>query len=156
MKALKFFIDNEGALRHYQDRISNIIQANSFSGILCLSIHPLDYLSSSENMSNWRSCHALDGEYAAGNLSYMTDPSTIICYLKSNDENDVILPMFPPDVPWNSKKWRCLLHFSDDKDMMFMSKHYPFHLHSMQFQDLFFRCTVHASLPSDHQSYHQM
>ena len=28
-----------------------------------------DYLSLSENAFNWRSCHALDGEYRAGNLS---------------------------------------------------------------------------------------
>lgn len=126
-KALKFFIDNEGALRHYQDRISNLIQANSFSGILCLSIHPLDYLSSSENMSNWRSCHALDGEYAAGNLSYMTDPSTIICYLKSKEP--VQLDNFPQDLLWNNKKWRMLLHVSPGKHSVCVAgREYPIHL----------------------------
>lgn len=126
-KALKFFIDNEGALRHYQDRISNIMQANNFSGTLCLSIHPLDYLSSSENTSNWRSCHALDGEYAAGNLSYMTDPSTVVCYLKSNDP--VQLDNFPQDLLWNNKKWRMLLHVSPGKHSVCVAgREYPIHL----------------------------
>ena len=73
-------------------------------------MHPLDYLSLSENTYNWRSCHSLDGEYRAGNLSYMMDKSTVICYLKSND--DVILSNFGPEVKWNSKKWRVLLYFS--------------------------------------------
>ena len=41
----------------------------------------------------------------------MVDSSTFMCYIKSND--DEILPNFPDTVPWNSKKWRMLLFFSD-------------------------------------------
>lgn len=84
----------------------------------------MDYLSSSENTYNWRSCHSLDGEYRAGNLSYMLDKSTVICYLKGN--NDVKLPMFPEDVPWNNKKWRVLFHISDNWDLIFAGRQYPF------------------------------
>lgn len=84
-----------------------LIQEDKVTGILCLSIHPLDYLSLSENTYNWRSCHALDGEYRAGNLSYMMDNTTVVCYLKGEDEAE--LPHFPAEVKWNSKKWRMLL-----------------------------------------------
>ena len=94
-----------------QVRLSQIVQENKISGKLCLSVHPLDFLSSSENQHNWRSCHALDGEYRAGNLSYMTDSVTVMAYLKS--EEDVELPRFPAYVPWNNKKWRCLLFFDN-------------------------------------------
>ena len=131
LRAFKFFIEDENLLRRVQDRASYYLQQDKIEGELCLSVHPLDFLSLSENNHNWRSCHALDGEFRAGNLSYMCDASTVVCYIKS-ESPDEVLERFPSDVPWNSKKWRCLLHFSDNKDMMFMSKHYPFHLHSMQ------------------------
>lgn len=127
LRAFKQFVPGKSALRDIQDRASQDIQKNKVSGILCLSVHPLDYLSLSENNHNWRSCHALDGEFRAGNLSYMQDRSTVVCYIRSK-KNNVHLNRFPEDVPWNSKKWRMLLHFSDNYDMVFASKQYPFKL----------------------------
>ena len=57
IKAFKFFISDKVLLHHIQDEASMIIQENKLTGYLCLSVHPLDYLSSSENQCNWRSCH---------------------------------------------------------------------------------------------------
>ena len=111
LKAFKFFEDDAVTLNKLQSAASMIIQENKIEGTLCLSVHPLDYLSSSENNHNWRSCHALDGEYRSGNLSYMQDKSTVVCYLRSDRMER--LPNFPPEVPWNSKKWRVLLFFSE-------------------------------------------
>lgn len=124
VKAFKFFIKNKKLLKELQDKASQIIQENCIKGYLCLSVHPLDYLSASENTHNWRSCHALDGEYRAGNLNYMMDQSTIICYLRSEKEEK--LPHFPKSVPWNSKKWRAWIHFSTLQDMIFLGRQYPF------------------------------
>lgn len=124
LKAFKYFVPGERALDDIQTKASQIIQENKVSGTLCFSVHPLDFLSSSENTYNWRSCHALDGEFRAGNLSYMLDKSTIVCYLKG--ANNVRLPMFPEDVPWNNKKWRVLFHFSDNWDVIFAGRQYPF------------------------------
>ena len=107
VKAFKHFVKDERCLTDIQNAASRIIQENKIEGKLCFSIHPLDYLSSSENTHNWRSCHALDGEYRAGNLSYMMDTSTIVCYIKSDEEEN--LPNFPKDIKWNSKKWRVLI-----------------------------------------------
>lgn len=123
-KAFKFFIDDEKLLDDIQTRYSRVVQEDKIEGTLCFSIHPLDYLSSSENTYNWRSCHALDGEYRAGNLSYMSDNSTVICYLRGAD--NVKLPSFPDHVLWNSKKWRMLLHFSEYNNMIFAGRSYPF------------------------------
>ena len=124
IKAFKFFIKNKNLLQELQDKASQIIQENCITGYLCFSVHPLDYLSASENVHNWRSCHALDGEYRTGNLNYMMDSSTIICYLKS--EKDEKLPHFPESVPWNSKKWRVWIYFSAFQDMVFLGRQYPF------------------------------
>lgn len=125
-RALKFFFPNDKeSLTDIQNEVSRILQKDKVKGILCISVHPLDFLSSSENTYNWRSCHALDGEFRSGNLSYMVDSSTVICYLRSKNLEQH-LPNFPFKVPWNSKKWRMLLHFSEDWEMMFAGRQYPF------------------------------
>ena len=124
VKAFKFFISDSDLLRIIQDDASRIIQENVCKGRFCLSVHPLDFLSASENNHNWRSCHALDGDYRAGNLSVLMDNSTIMCYLRS--DNQEYLRMFPNSVPWNSKKWRMWLYFSTDKNMIFAGRQYPF------------------------------
>lgn len=125
VRAFRHFLNTDSRkLTDIQNEASRVIQENKIEGKMCLSVHPLDFLSLSENTYNWRSCHALDGDYRAGNLSYMMDCSTIICYLKSSD--NVNLPAFGPEVPWNSKKWRVLLYFSNDKKMLFAGRQYPF------------------------------
>lgn len=124
VKAFKYFEENSAILEKIQQEASAIIQEDKIEGILCFSVHPLDYLSSSENGCGWRSCHSLDGEFRAGNLSYMTDESTVVCYLK--EEKEKKLPNFPSDVPWNSKKWRVLLHISLANGFMFAGRQYPF------------------------------
>lgn len=123
LKAFKFFEPNKAALRNIQDMASQIIQENKIRGTLCFSVHPLDFLSSSENTYNWRSCHALDGEYRAGNLSYMVDNSTFMVYLKGADNQH--LYGFG-GVQWNSKKWRMLIHSNETDDIMFAGRQYPF------------------------------
>jgi len=125
VRAFKYFEDNERALRNIQDQLSMIIQEDKIKGTLCFSVHPLDFLSSSENTYHWRSCHALDGDYRSGNLSYMMDKSTIMCYLRKPGELGK-LPNFPEDVLWNSKKWRMLVYLSDNWDAMFAGRQYPF------------------------------
>lgn len=122
-KAFKFFESDKKKLRSIQDEASQMLQKNKVKGKLCFSVHPLDFLSSSENTYNWRSCHALDGEYRAGNLSYMVDEVTCLVYLKGAE--DVKLPNFPSDVPWNSKKWRMLLHVHPGGEIMFAGRQYP-------------------------------
>lgn len=128
-KSLKFFIDREGITDRQvalaQERLSMLIQEDKVCGKLCLSVHPLDFLSLSENQHNWRSCHALDGEYRAGNLTYMTDDCTVIAYLKSAAD-DVILPRFPKEVLWNNKKWRCLFFIDKSRDLIWAGRQYPF------------------------------
>ncbi len=130
LKSLKYFITDKKVLRIIQDLCSKEIQAtHMITGTLCLSVHPLDFLSLSENAHNWRSCHALDGDYRAGNVSYMLDESTFICYIKADGEYN--LPDFPDDILWNSKKLRRLFFLSNDKNMMFAGRSYPFDCDSL-------------------------
>ena len=82
-RALKLFVKDKEILDMLQTKYSKILQDVKVQGRLCLSIHPLDFLSMSETTHNWRSCHSLDGEYRAGKLSYMLDKSTVEVYVKS-------------------------------------------------------------------------
>lgn len=128
IKSFKYFMKEE-ELRQMQDKASQIIQLKKLEGILCLSVHPLDYLSISETAHNWKSCHSLDGCYAAGNLSYLCDNTTLVCYIRANEKGyDYNLPHFPEEVTWNSKKWRSLIHINPTSNMYFINKHYPYQI----------------------------
>ena len=84
-------------LRHSQIMNQAKIQAN-----LCLSIHPLDYITASFNENGWRSCmHWEDGEYRHGVIEMMNSPYVVVAYLESNHEK---IRYFGDE--WNSKKWR--------------------------------------------------
>lgn len=124
VKAFKFFEKNKDVLHDLQSKASRLIQEDKISGRLCFSVHPLDFLSTSENAHNWRSCHSLDGDYRAGNLSYMVDKSTFMCYLEA--DGDTNISGFPESVKWNSKKWRMLLFLSNDWSMIAAGRQYPF------------------------------
>ena len=123
LKTLNLFAKNfdttkmHKTIREYQDLASTYIQKQKMTGTLCFSVHPLDFLSISENAENWRSCHALNGDYRSGNLEYMTNESTFVAYIKTDE--DKILPRFPNWLPWNSKKWRTLMFLSNDYSILF-------------------------------------
>ena len=122
LKALKYFIDDPQELREEQDKLSRYIQKKEITGYLHFSVHPLDFLSLSDNAHGWTSCHSLDGDYAAGNISYMLDHSTFVCYI--TPEKKMNITNFPKS--WYSKKWRVLLHMSNQKGFIFINKEYPF------------------------------
>lgn len=84
-------------LRHSQIMNQAKIQAN-----LCISIHPLDYITASYNSNKWRSCmHWEDGEYRHGVIEMMNSPWVVVAYLESNHEYVSF-----GKYTWNSKKWR--------------------------------------------------
>jgi hypothetical protein len=123
-RAFKFFEHDKYVLDTIQTEASRLLQENKLVGQMYFSVHPLDYLSISCNAHNWRSCHALDGEYRAGNLSYMVDSSTVVCYISSGE--DVNIEFFPSDIKWNSKKWRVLFYTDEEAHNIFVGKQYPY------------------------------
>ena len=57
MRVLKNFISDAKALDEIQTAYSRVMNTKTIKGVLCLSIHPLDYLTVSVNKSNWSSCY---------------------------------------------------------------------------------------------------
>lgn len=128
------FLDPEDKAMHdsFEDfRIAHsmILNDKKLKGELCLSIHPLDFMTMSDNANNWSSCMSwIDGGcYHTGTVEMMNSNLVICAYLKSDKEFN-----FSPfenkcndeDWVWNSKKWRQL--FYCNKDIIVSGKPYPF------------------------------
>ena len=138
LRAFKFFFNDKNDLTAAQDAMNLIISRSKFSGYLHFSVDPLDYLSLSENNYGWRSCHALDGDYAAGNLEYMMDCATVVCYI--DDNNTTQLNNFPLGLKWNNKKWRMLLFFSPTGELVIAGRQYPFTMSGTALWDILYEC----------------
>lgn len=95
----------------------------SFSGsCLTLSIHPIDFLTMSDNECSWRSCLTWkgDGCYKGGFIDMLNSPHAIIGYITS--KKDPVMRFDRWEIP--NKSWRCLF-FSTDTCVL-SGKGYPF------------------------------
>lgn len=95
----------------------------SFSGsYLTLSIHPIDFLTMSDNECGWRSCLTWkgDGCYKAGFIDILNSPHAIIGYITSR--KNPVMRSDRWEIP--NKSWRCLF-FSTDTCVL-SGKGYPF------------------------------
>lgn len=81
---------------------SQILNEAHVTGRLCLSIHPLDFMTMSDNACNWSSCMSWEneGEYHQGTIEMMNSPYVMEAYLKSSTDATL------GGVEWNNKKWR--------------------------------------------------
>ncbi len=131
-KSIKKLVSEREHLTTIQDIISKYIQKARTKGTLYLSVDPRDYLTLSDNNENWRSCHALDGGYRAGNVNYMVDDVTIVAYLCDGNFNHP-LKCTSNNCKWNSKYWRMLIHVSDS--CIYFNKQYPFE-HKTLYNDI--------------------
>lgn len=92
---------------NFRLRHSQILNQKELHGTLCLSIHPLDYMTMSDNASGWESCMSWveDGDYRMGTVEMMNSEKVIIAYLDGATE----FHPFGNDFVWSNKKWRQLI-----------------------------------------------
>lgn len=112
---------------------SQILNNRYLDGEICLSIHPLDFMTMSDNKNNWRSCMRWTGEdfadvgdYRAGTLECMNSSNIIVAYLHSPD-NPMLLDLWGgtnEPYKWNNKKWREL--FIINPEIITEIKAYPY------------------------------
>lgn len=119
--------DGVSDLEYFRRKHSLIFNNKEIKGELCLSIHPLDYMTMSDNDNGWDTCMSWmnDGEYKQGTVEMMNSPCVIVAYLTSAEPFDFVYPEHNDGTKWNSKKWRCL--FIVDKDFIMSIKQYPYH-----------------------------
>lgn len=99
---------------------SRVLNQKKLSGELCLSIHPLDYMTMSDNDCDWDSCMSWrnDGCYRRGTVEMMNSKYVVVAYLRAKQD------MHFYGASWNNKKWRTLLIV--DKDCIASVKGYPY------------------------------
>lgn len=91
-------------------------------GKLTLSIHPMDFMTMSDNDSNWSTCMSWGyehiGDYRYGTIEMMNSPKVVMAYVESENDMDIC------GYSWNNKKWRSL--FIVDDSVLVNVKAYPY------------------------------
>lgn len=102
---------------------SQVMNDAKLMGKLCISIHPLDFMTMSDNDCGWDSCMKwrLEGCYRLGTIEMMNSPCVVCAYLESEKHRLEI----PDAGDWNSKKWRELFIVNDD--LIMEVKPYPYY-----------------------------
>ena len=106
---------------------SQVLNQKQIKGNLCLSIHPLDYITMSDNNCGWTSCMSwMDepGDYRLGTIEMMNSDCVIVAYVESKD------PMWTPGGDWNSKRWRQLYIIT--REVILGNRQYPYNSDELQ------------------------
>lgn len=100
---------------------SQILNQKKLKGQLCLSIHPLDYMTMSDNDCGWDSCMSWReyGDYRQGTVEMMNSKYVIMAYLKSDTNVTFTTP-----IEWSNKKWRQL--FVVSPELLLGIRQYPY------------------------------
>jgi hypothetical protein len=108
-------------LDEFQTEISQVLNQRKLKGTLTISIHPMDYMTMSENRSDWTSCMNWreGGCYCRGTVEMMNSDCVVVAYLASEEDMTV-----PGGYHWNNKKWREL--FIVDESIIAGVKGYPY------------------------------
>ena len=122
LNSIFHFTENYEAFRLAHSRILN---TKKLRGELCISIHPMDYMTMSDNECGWDSCMSWinEGSYRLGTVEMMNSPFVVVAYLTSST------PMRFFSNEWNSKKWRCL--FIITPELITSVKGYPYNSHEL-------------------------
>lgn len=103
----------------FRDRVSLIRTTQRLDVDVVLSIHPIDFLSMSDNKSGWTSCMSLlgNGNCRSGVMEFMNSPTAVVAYVESG------IP-FLPGV--SNKSWRMLLFYDRYGRAALGGRQYPF------------------------------
>ena len=103
----------------FRNKISNISTVRNIKGTFVLSIHPIDYMTMSDNNCDWTSCMSWHtGSYCGGTLEMMNSDCAVVGYLKSDTEFSKAYPTI------DNKQWRSLYYVTED--ILFSGKPYPY------------------------------
>lgn len=112
---------------------SQLLNQIHLDGVLSLSIHPLDYMTMSDNGGSWDSCMRWQegagehvGDYRVGTVACMNSPYIIVAYLHNPNKTMEFTNFDNYNNPhqWNKKKWREL--FIVQNGIISEIKGYPF------------------------------
>lgn len=100
---------------------SLVLNQKVVRGNLCLSIHPMDFVTMSDNACGWSSCMSWieEGDYRLGTIEMMNSPCVVIAYMESKEEMNLC-----DGYKWNNKRWRQLL--IANREIILGNRQYPY------------------------------
>lgn len=106
---------------YWRNRISDITTKKVIKSNLVISIHPLDFLSLSDNNCSWDSCYRLlgNGMHKEATISHMNSNIAAVAYLESSKDFMVGGHKIP------NKSWRQLVYIH--KDIICGGRSYPYY-----------------------------
>ena len=135
-----FAPDKQKEFEEIRLRLSQLPTLREVKGELVLSIHPMDFLTMSDNGYNWRTCmtwgKSMDkltkeeqekdkdrfqpGSYRQGTIEMMNSKCVVVCYI-----DDRRTPYYPVEgKEWSNKRWREL--FIVDPAIIVNAVGYPY------------------------------
>lgn len=123
-KLLKFLeYPNMHLFEEWRNQISNITTTQNITANLVISIHPLDFLTLSDNSCGWKSCLKFQdgrtGGYSMAITEMLNSNCIVVAYLESNNKKFVFNYR---EIP--NKTYRQL--FVCHKDIILSGKSYPY------------------------------
>lgn len=119
----------------WRNAVNCISIGNDIQAKLVLSIHPIDFMSMSDNNCNWSSCMSWSnkGSYRGGTLEMMNSNLAVVAYLEApqtfkldiNENESYIVP---------NKSWRSLFYIH--KNILLSGKSYPYYNDEITFEVL--------------------
>lgn len=123
---LDFDDETKTLFEDFRCQHSLIYNDKTMKGNMCLSIHPLDFMTMSDNDSDWQSCMnwRYNGCYRLGTVEMMNSNNVICCYIESTSKDFVFGGDGSDEWTWNNKKWRQLFYIT--KEIAVSGKAYPY------------------------------
>ena len=111
---------NMDLFESFRNEISNLTTSKHIKTNLVFSIHPIDFLTMSDNSLGWHSCMSWmqNGGYSTGPIEMMNSNIVIIAYLESSKSFQFNMHNIP------NKSWRILLYVH--KNILLAGKAYPY------------------------------
>ena len=117
----------DNIFEEFRIRISQITNQRSLKGTMCISIHPMDFITMSDNSYGWDSCMKWvddTGDYRIGTVEMMNSPIVVCAYLKGSEPFNFGWNKNDEFTTWNNKKWREL--FVVTPELITEIKSYPY------------------------------
>ena len=124
-KVLKYFDADKHTMDLFEEfRIQHSLVLNEkvIHGNMCISIHPMDFLTMSDNGSDWSSCMSWQkqGCFHVGTVEMMNSNCVVCAYLESSTP----FSWGDEGFNWSNKKWRQLFYCT--KEIIVNGKAYPY------------------------------
>lgn len=112
--------DRMDLFEDFRNKLSDLSTGANINTNLVLSIHPLDFMTLSDNNCSWSSCMSWtdDGSYSNGTIEMMNSNIVAVAYLESSTPYMFNCHSIP------NKSWRTLVYVH--KDIIVSGKAYPY------------------------------